>query len=131
GSLRPAEAEDRARLVDAAEGEDAARRQVAANLLREADPDLAARHWARLVADPVRSVRRSAVDAVVDVERPGLRPLLESALADSDAWVRWKALRGLAQLGAGPSREAIVARAEDPDFRVRLEAAAALRSAAP
>ena len=130
GLLRPAEAGDLARVVDAAEGDDAARRQVAANLLREADPDVAARHWARLVVDPVRSVRRSAVDAVVDVERPELRSLLESALADSDAWVRWKALRGLGQLGAGPSREAIAGRADDPDFRVRLEAAAALRSAA-
>jgi Scaffold protein Nfu/NifU N terminal/HEAT repeats len=129
GSLRPADAPDLARVVAAAESDEPARRQVAANLLREADAAVAARHWARLVADPVRSVRRSAVDAVVDVDRPELRALLESALADADAWVRWKALRGLAQLGAGPSRAAIEARADDPDFRIRLEAAAALRSA--
>ena len=77
------------------------RRQVAANLLGEADPDVAAADWARLVVDPVRSVRRAAVDAVVDAGRPELRPLLETALADADAWVRWKALRGLAELGAG------------------------------
>ena len=131
GSLRPAEAADLARVVTAAESDEPARRQVAANLLREADAGVAAGHWARLVADPVRSVRRSAVDAVVDVERPELRALLESALVDTDAWVRWKALRGLAQLGAGPSRTAIAARADDPDFRVRLEVAAALRSAGP
>ena len=129
GALRPAEAGDLARVVAAAEGDEPSRRQVAASLLREADAGAAARHWARLVADPVRSVRRSAVDAMVDVDRPELRGLLESALADADAWVRWKALRGLAQLGAGPSRAAITARADDPDFRVRLEAAAALRSA--
>jgi hypothetical protein len=43
--------------------------------------------------------------------------------------VRWKALRGLTQLGAGPSRAAIAALADDPDFRVRLEVAAAQRSA--
>ena len=131
GTLRPAEAADLARVEAAARSDDPARRQVAANLLREADPDVAAGHWSRLVVDPVRSVRRSAVDAVVDVERPGLRPLLESALADGDAWVRWKALRGLGRLGAGPSRAAVSARADDPDFRVRLEAAAALRSAGP
>ena len=131
GSLRPADPADAALVVAAAKSGEPARRQVAANLLREADAGVAAEQWARLVADPVRSVRRSAVDAVVDVERPELRGLLESVLADADAWVRWKALRGLAQLGPGPSRAAIVARADDPDFRVRLEVAAALRSAEP
>jgi HEAT repeat protein len=57
-----------------------------------------------------------------------LRPLLERALDDTDPWVRWKALRGLVELGVGPSRDAIEACAADPDFRVRLEVAAALRS---
>ena len=130
GALRPARPDDLARVVAAAEGDDPARRQVAANLLREADLAVAGEHWARLVVDRVRSVRRSAVDAMVDVGRSELRSLLESALADSDAWVRWKALRGLSELGAGPSRAAITARSDDPDFRVRLEAAAALRSTA-
>jgi hypothetical protein len=127
GSLRPAEPEDLARVLDAAAGPDAAGRQVAANLLREGDPAAAAGAWSRLVADPVRGVRRAAVDAMVDAGREELRPLLESALADADAWVRWKALRGLVELGPTPSRTVIVARADDPDFRVRLEAAAALR----
>jgi HEAT repeat protein len=128
GALRPAEGGDLDRLREAALGPDPARRQVAANLLREADADAAASEWTRLVADPVRSVRRAAVDAMADVAREGLRPLLEAALADRDPWVRWKALRGLAQLGARPSRAAVVARADDTDFRVRLEVAAVLRS---
>jgi HEAT repeat protein len=64
---------------------------------------------------------------MVDAGREELRLLLETSLSDSDAWVRWKALRGLAELGPEPSRTAIAAKAEDPDFRVRLEAAAALR----
>jgi hypothetical protein len=128
GALRPGErADDLARVREAAGGGDPARRQVAANLLGEADPALAAAEWARLGVDPVRSVRRAAVDAMVDANRPELRPLLERALADADAWVRWKALRGLAGLGAGPSREPVAALADDPDFRVRLEVAAALR----
>jgi HEAT repeat protein len=55
-----------------------------------------------------------------------LRPLLEHALGDTDAWTRWKALRGLVDLGVEPSRAAISPLAEDPDFRVRLEAAGAL-----
>jgi hypothetical protein len=128
GSLRPAEAGDLARVLEAAVGDDATRRQVAANLLREADLQAAHDAWARLVTDPVRAVRRSTVDAMVDAGRDELRPLLEKALSDVDAWVRWKALRGLVELGPAPSRPAIAARADDPDFRVRLEAAAALRA---
>jgi hypothetical protein len=128
GPLRPAVAADLARVRAAAGDDDPSRRQVAANLLREADPETAAAEWARLVGDPVRSVRRAAVDAMVDVDREGLRPLLERALADADPWVRWKALRGLAQLGAAPSRHFVAVRADDPDFRVRLEAASILRA---
>jgi HEAT repeat protein len=125
--LRPADPADLEKVRAAAHGDDPAHRQVAASLLREGDAEVAAIEWARLSTDPVRSVRRAAVDAVVDVGRPELRPLLEAALDDADAWVRWKALRGLAELGPGPSRQLIAARADDPDFRVRLEAAAALR----
>ena len=127
GSLRPADPADLAQVLAGASDPDQARRQVAANLLREADPATARTEWGRLVADPARAVRRAAVDAMVDAGRDELRPLLESALQDSDAWVRWKALRGLAELGPVPSRAAIAAKADDPDFRVRLEAAAALR----
>ena len=128
GELRPADPADLARLLAAASGPDQSHRQVAANLLKEAGPATAREQWSRLVGDPVRAVRRAAVDAMVDAGRDELRPLLESALDDSDAWVRWKALRGLAELDPGPSREAITHKADDPDFRVRLEAAAALRA---
>ncbi|MFN2608647.1 MAG: NifU N-terminal domain-containing protein [Acidimicrobiales bacterium] len=130
GSLRPADPADLARVLEATAGTDPSRRQVAASLLREADSRVASAEWARLAADEVRSVRRAAVDAMVDAGREELRPLLESALDDADAWVRWKALRGLAELGAGASRPAITGVADDRDFRVRLEAAAALRHAA-
>ncbi len=129
GSLRPAtNADDLDRVRAAATDDDPSRRQVAANLLGEADPEVAAADWARLVTDPVRSVRRAAVDAVVDAGREDLRPLLETALADADAWVRWKALRGLSELGAEPSRAPIEDLAGDSDFRIRLEVAAALRA---
>ena len=128
GSLHPGTRADHlAPVRAAATGDDPYRRQVAANLLGEADPEVAAHDWARLVVDPVRSVRRAAVDAMVDAGWPPLRPLLESALADPDAWVRWKALRGLAELGVATSRDAVSALVDDPDFRVRLEVAAALR----
>jgi HEAT repeat protein len=128
GGLRPAQPEDLERVLEAAGDTDQARRQVAANLLREAEPAVARDQWHRLVHDSARAVRRAAVDAMVDAGRDELRPLLESALDDDDAWVRWKALRGLAELGPAASRAAIEAKAADPDFRVRLEAAAAMRA---
>ena len=62
-----------------------------------------------------------------DADRPALRGLRERALVDSDAWTRWKALRGLAVLGTEPSRDAVAPVAQDVDVRVRLEAAGALR----
>jgi HEAT repeat protein len=64
---------------------------------------------------------------MVDAERPALRPLLEQALDDADAWTRWKALRGLVDLGIEPSRAAVSRLIADPDFRVRLEATTAMR----
>jgi HEAT repeat protein len=130
GSLRAADPADVAQVQAAATSPDSARRQVAANLLREAEPGLAAAEWTRLVEDPARPVRRATVDAMVDVAREDLRPLLEKALDDADHWVRWKALRGLNELGPGPSRHVIARHAEDPNFQVRLEAAAALGSEA-
>jgi HEAT repeat protein len=68
---------------------------------------------------------------MVDADRPTLRPLLERALGDPDAWTRWKALRGLVELGSEPSRDALTRLATDTDFRVRLEATAALRGHTP
>jgi HEAT repeats/Scaffold protein Nfu/NifU N terminal len=123
GALRADQADDLDRVLAAARAEEPARRQVAAVLLAGAPPDVASAAWARLLDDPSRTVRRSAIDTVVDADRETLRPLLERALDDSDPWVRWKALRGIARLGADASRAAVEAHAADPDFRVRLEAA--------
>lgn len=111
------------RIFAATDDPEAERRQVAAVLLADMDPVLARRHWARLVVDPSRSVRRAAVDAMGDATREDLRPLLEQALDDADPWTRWRAVRAIAQLGAGASRTAVANLATDPDFRVRLEAA--------
>ena len=123
GALRADRPEDLERVLAACDDPEPARRQVAAALLADAPPDTAAGAWAVLVSDASRSVRRSTVDAIAGAERQELRPLLERALADSDAWIRWKALSGIGAVGAEPSRAAITTVAEDPDFRVRLEAA--------
>ncbi len=93
-----------------------------------ADAHTAETAWGRLLDDPSRVVRRATVDAIVDSQRPTLRPLLELALDDTDAWTRWKALRGLVDLGLEPSRARLTALSGDPDFRVRLETARALRA---
>jgi hypothetical protein len=127
GSLRPAASGDLDRIRAAVSSSDTAERQVAARVLVDADPDAAQVEWERLLGDPSRTVRRATVDAMVDAARPALRALLERALADADAWTRWKALRGLVDLGIAPSRAVIAPLAWDPDFRVRLEAAGALR----
>jgi hypothetical protein len=122
GMLRPDRGEHLDRIVAASRDAEPARRQVAATLLADAPPEAAIRAWNRLLDDPSRAVRRSTVDAIAGVARQDLRPLLERALEDDDAWTRWKALRGIGDLGTGPSRAAVLARASDPDFRVRLEA---------
>jgi HEAT repeat protein len=127
--LRADDPEERARIVAATSAPDVATRQVAARLLIDADPDVAADAWRRLLDDPSRTVRRATVDVMVDAEREGLRSLLEHALHDADPWTRWKALHGLVNLGIEPSRGAVAALDADPDFRVRLEVAGALRRA--
>jgi hypothetical protein len=126
-ALRLDRPDDVARLVAAASSREVTTRQVAARVLIDADPDVARAAWGDLVADPSRTVRRASVDAMVDAGRPGLRPLLERALHDRDPWTRWKALRGLVDLGIEASRGAATPLATDADFRVRLEAVRALR----
>jgi HEAT repeats/Scaffold protein Nfu/NifU N terminal len=122
GHLRADRPEDLDRLLTAARDDDPSHRQVAAALLADGPLDVATPAWTELLGDPSRMVRRSVLDVVVDAAHEATRPLLEQALDDSDAWVRWKALRGIAALGVGASRRAVETRASDPDFRVRLEA---------
>jgi HEAT repeat protein len=119
--------DDVKQLLAAAASGDVASRQAAARVLLDADPPVALTAWDALVADPSRTVRRATVDAMVDAARPAVRPMLERALDDRDAWTRWKALRGLVDLGIEPSRAAAAPLVTDTDFRVRLEAVRALR----
>lgn len=127
GTLRANAPNDLERILAASDDAEPARRQVAAAVLADAPTEVAAGAWSRLLGDSSRAVRRSTVDAVAGAERAELRALLELALDDTDAWIRWKALSGIAALGVGPSAPAVAARADDPDFRVRLEAARLLR----
>jgi hypothetical protein len=129
GRLRPDQPDELEQLLAAAESPTIADRQVAARVIAGAAPDTAASVWERLLGDPSRSVRRAVVDAMVDAERPALRRLLERAVTDADAWTRWKAISGLVGIGIDASRSVVAPLASDPDFRVRLETASALRRA--
>jgi hypothetical protein len=127
--LDPDDPDDRGRLETAFDSPDARMRRVAvAVLLESGDPDVRAATAVRGYADPSPLVRRITVDAAADAADEAFRPLFEKALGDADAWIRWKAVRSLGDLGADPSREAIEAAVEDPEFRVRFEAARVLRA---
>ena len=126
GALRSERPDDLDQILAGTTSTNSAMRQVAARLLTGADADVAQDAWSRLLDDQSRVVRRATVDAMVDAGRTALRPLLEHALRDPDGWTRWKALRGIVEIGVAPSRAAVAALADDTDFRVRLEVAQAL-----
>ena len=131
GSLDASDPHDLEAILNATRSTDGAQRQVAARLLTDATPEVAIAAWTSMLADPSRGVRRAVLDAAVDAAAEDgemFRSLLERALADGDAWVRWKALHGLAVLGAAPSVSLIEPLLQDGDFRVRLEANNALSS---
>jgi hypothetical protein len=127
GRLDARRPDDLRALLDAAKEPDGARRQVAAQLLDAAPEDVAVGAWSAMLDDPSRAVRRTVVDAAASAGHAATRTLLERATTDPDAWVRWKALHGLVDLGIGSSHHVLDALADDPDFRVRLEAENARR----
>jgi hypothetical protein len=128
--LDPDDPRGRPALLAALGAEDARLRRVAVAILAEsADPAIRMEAVTRGRDDRSLRVRRTAVDAAADVADEAFRPVFESALDDADPWTRWKAVRALSELGIGPSRNAVAAHGDDPDFQVRFEVAAALRTA--
>ncbi|MGI9648509.1 MAG: HEAT repeat domain-containing protein [Acidimicrobiia bacterium] len=126
--LNPDDPDSRTTLVDARDSDDArARRMAVATLAQSSDLAYAVSILNDAFGDPSRLVRRTVIDSAVDLEEDAARSLLELALADEDDWIRWKAVKGLSDLGLGSSAPAVEALAEDPDFQVRFEVAAALR----
>lgn len=117
-------------LVEALGAEDPRRRRAAVVTLALAgDVDVARAAVVTGYRDPARMVRRAAVDAAADREDPEFRALFEEAAFDADGWVRWRAVKAIGALGAGPSEETLILAAVDEDFRVRFEAASILESA--
>lgn len=117
-------------LLVAALGSEDARHRRAAVVTLALSGDAAVSRAALVTGyrDESRLVRRAAVDAAADREDQAYRPLFEEALFDPDSWIRWRAVRAIADLGAEPSREVLALATADEDFRVRFEAAAAFRS---
>lgn len=128
--LDPNDRVHRERLTAALDADDARIRRIAVAVLAECDdPAIRADAVTRGYRDPSRIVRRTAIDAGADAEDDSLRPFFEAALDDADDWIRWRAVRALGEIGAGASRDEILALTEDPEFRVRFEAARVLRAA--
>lgn len=126
--LNPDDETSRRTLLGALENDDARlRRMAVATLGQSADRAFAVSTLMDAFGDTSALVRRTVVDVAVDLEDELLRELLERALADEDDWIRWKAIKGLTVLGIEPSRADVAALADDPDFQVRFEVAAALR----
>ncbi len=126
--LDPDDPQHRGILIAALDADDPrARRAAVATLSMSGEAAVAAAALLTGYHDGALMVRRTAVDAAADLEDEEYRPLFEAAAADPDPWTRWRAVRAIADLGAGPSREPLMFAAVDEDFRVRFEAIAALR----
>ncbi len=121
----------RKQLVQASRSTDPRRRRLAvATIGNTGDDQFLQSTLVRVWDDPSRIVRRTAVDVAVDTAQSWIRPLLERGLTDPDAWIRWKSLRGLVDIGSEPSLGLIEPLRDDADFRVRLEAHNSFHSAA-
>jgi hypothetical protein len=128
--LDPDDGDDRARLARALDADDPRVRRIAVAVLLEAsDADTRRQAVTAGMADPSRLVRRTAIDAAADTEEERFRPLFEQVLDDDDAWIRWKAVRSLGELGLGISRARVEPLTDDADFQVRFEVAKVLREA--
>ena len=127
--MDPDRSEHRELLVEALGADDARRRRAAVvTLALSADGAVSRAALITGYRDASRLVRRAAVDSAADLADDAFRPLFEEALFASDSWIRWRAVRAIAEIGVGPSRELVALAAADEDFRVRFEAAAAFRS---
>jgi hypothetical protein len=125
GTLTPDNSRDLARIIDATTSPDAAFRRIAIDRLAGADALAGRAPWRRGLEDSSRAVRRSTARALAATADPGTRDLLEQALDDADACVRYYAVCGLVGIGSGPSSTMLEAQRRDPDVRVRLAVEAA------
>jgi hypothetical protein len=131
GSLRPDNPRELARIVDATTSPDPVFRRLAMERLSGADAAAGRAPWRRGLEDSSRAVRRATARVLAATASPDTRDLLEQALADADACVRYYAVTGLAAIGLSTSLSAVEGMARDSDVRVRLAAESALRGRVP
>ena len=124
--MDPDRPEHRALLITALGADDPRHRRAAvATLALSGDSDVAKAAVVTGYREDSRIVRRAAIDAAGDLEDGVFRPLFEEAIFDADAWIRWRAVRAISEIGIGPSEEHIILATADEDFQVRFEANAA------
>jgi HEAT repeats len=131
GALSPDSPRDLARIIDATTSPDASFRRVAIERLDGAETIVGRAPWRRGLDDSSRAVRRSTARVLASTARADTRDLLEQALGDGDACVRYYAIRGLARIGPAASLPAVDAHRRDTDVRVRLAAEAAADGRVP
>ena len=84
------------------------------------------KHFALILKDSDRYVRRDAADALGIIGDPSAIPYLAEALKDTDSVVRWNAVRALGKIG-DPSAIPYLAEAlKDTDYKVGSAAISAL-----
>ena len=131
GALRADNQRDLARILDATTSPDVAFRRIAMERLEGADAVVGLWPWTRGLEDSSRVVRRVTARVLANSAQAETRQLLERALGDNDACVRYYAVRGLVAIGVEPSMPAVHSHRADPDPRVRLGVEAALDGQTP
>ncbi len=106
-------------------------RRLALEIMGRTDPLRAPQLWKTALDDPAREVRRVAAVGLSEARAEDLRPALERALTDSDAFTRFHAARGLWYIGAHHSRTALSRALFDADARVRVAAQCTIHGQRP
>ena len=131
GALRCHDARDLAKILDATTSPDAAFRRVAIERLEGADTAAAIWPWTRGLDDSSRAVRRVTARVLASSARDDTRQILERALTDPDACVRYYAVRGLVAIGLNASESIVRQKRNDTDVRVKLAIESALEGRTP
>ncbi len=115
--------------TEALKRKDAGLRYQALGALHEAGTDAgpAATEVAKLVKDPVVSIRRAAVHILSGLDQDGVPAALGQALRDADVGVRQLAARGLSEMG-DKGQAVLIDAVSDKDAAVKVLALQALDS---
>ena len=108
------------------DGADARSCELAVGALAAIDDPRVDTELARLARDPRDEIRAAVMRAAAARSAPALVPVLEAALADDSAWVRYYACQGIGRMTPAGAIPAVTARLADPAPHVRIAAIEAL-----